>query len=315
MCRLSGGAIAGIVLAVVLSLLVIQGLLFWFCCRRQIAALLSHKRQLKSRGDPSTGHLDLVSSRHGASTSHLGGDAATIETDLPMSRRASSLFGGGTRRSRTVASDGGGDTAAAEMEDSISPFWDGARAGGDLGTMSSVGTGLSSGPFGSRAELLPPLSLHSRNSGSHSRHGRQDSLDSGLSRPLSMELPYLSSTTSASVPMSPVSPVGVGGAASSPASTLPRSGLSRPSKAQLAAANPDERLSSGAPRRASAGGAGVGTGQDLLPPETHVPQEAPAGGFRRHEDAGAVDDVEDLPPMYRPEWDGRSHRRESGGGV
>lgn len=299
----------------VLSLLVIQGLLFWFCCRRQIAALLSHKRQLKSRGDPSTGHLDLVSSHHGASTSHLGGDAATIDTDLPMSRRASSLFG--TRRSRTVASDGGGgDATAAEMEDSISPFWDGALAGGEFGTMSSVGTGFSSGPFGSRAELLPPLSLNSRNSGSHSRHGRQDSLDSGLSRPLSMELPYLSSATSPSVPMSPVSPICGGTAGASPASTLPRSGMSRPSKAQLAAANPDEglRVSSVASRRAS-GGAGAGAGRDLLPPETHVPQEAPAGGFRRHEDAGAVEDVEDLPPMYRPEWDGRSHRRESGGGV
>ena len=30
--------------------------------------------------------------------------------------------------------------------------------------------------------------------------------------------------------------------------------------------------------------------------------QAPPGGFRRHEDAGRIDEVEDLPPLYRPEW-------------
>ncbi|WWC91242.1 uncharacterized protein L201_006184 [Kwoniella dendrophila CBS 6074] len=46
------------------------------------------------------------------------------------------------------------------------------------------------------------------------------------------------------------------------------------------------------------------------------PQEAPLGGFRRHEDAGPIqrpnqpqaEGIEDLPPMYKPEWETDSQR-------
>lgn len=61
-----------------------------------------------------------------------------------------------------------------------------------------------------------------------------------------------------------------------------------PSKAQLAATNPDDGMLS--PLYA-----------DLPPPS------APRGGFRRHQDAGRVNvpepEVEDLPPNYNPEWE------------
>ena len=60
-------------------------------------------------------------------------------------------------------------------------------------------------------------------------------------------------------------------------------------KAQMAASNPDPDVSS----------------SHRLPP-----QQAPRGGFRRHEDAGRVAaEVEDLPPLYRPEWEADNHRR------
>jgi len=46
--------------------------------------------------------------------------------------------------------------------------------------------------------------------------------------------------------------------------------------------------------------------------------EPPSGGFRRHEDAGRVEpslppgaaqsEVEELPPLYQPEWEDGSGR-------
>jgi hypothetical protein len=215
----------------------------------------------------------------------------------PRSRasRASMGFGRtgtGTARSRSSVGD-----PYAYDETSISPFWDGAMVPpestatftSDGGTLLPPLSSLGS-PFGSDTDLLPPSRPHIR----------ADSLSSTSSRPVSMyELAYLSPTSPSS------------------ASALTSTSRSRPpppqvTKAQmaaaLAAANPDEPepspRSGFGPSRDNRGGEGELQGYGSRQP----PMDAPSGGFRLHEDAGRVDDVEDLPPMYRPEWETRSER-------
>ena len=64
--------------------------------------------------------------------------------------------------------------------------------------------------------------------------------------------------------------------------------------------------------KAQKAAASYGSSSSIRRPTTRVPSQAgPRGGFRRHEDAGRLDDVEELPPLYRPEWESES-RRESG---
>ncbi|GFZ47415.1 hypothetical protein JCM24511_05158 [Saitozyma sp. JCM 24511] len=294
---LKTGAIVGIVVGVVVTVLILQAALVWFCCRRQLASLISHRKQIRAQGLKPGGEVDLFS--QGRSSVILEDDPSAADLMSasnrgPRSRasRASMGFGRtgtGTARSRSSVGD-----AYAYDETSISPFWDGARvppeshltSTSDGGTLLPPLSSLGS-PFGSDTDLLPPSRPHIRT----------DSLSSTSSRPVSMhELAYLSPTSPSS------------------ASALTSTSRSRPpqvTKAQmaaaLAAANPDEPSPT----------PGYGPSRDHRGEELQgygsrqPPMDAPTGGFRLHEDAGRVDDVEDLPPMYRPEWETGSERERA----
>lgn len=178
-----------------------------------------------------------------------------------------------------------GDTFDAES--SVSPYWDLAPSAGPLSP--------ARGPFDTPPEedFAPPQRVHLRN----------DSISSNNSGAALLNLNLDTSPSMLSLPMfSPYSPHAQPPSASasprhsynpSPSSaSASGQGSSGSSKAQMAAAlsaqNPDNRVA-----------------PDF---EGSQPQpEAPAGGFRFHEDAGRVD-VEDLPPVYRPEWETESQR-------
>ena len=134
---LSGGAIAGIVAGVVVIVLILQAILVWFCCRRQLLALVSHRKQMRGREVKRGGDVDLVSqlgdhndvilddTRSNARHTHSGSDYTALNT------------------ARTRDSSGGG-----YPQSSISPFWDGNR--------------VSQSQYTLDVDLGPPLRQHTR---------------------------------------------------------------------------------------------------------------------------------------------------------
>jgi len=134
MTRLSGGAIAGIAAGVVVIVLILQAILIWFCCRRQLLALVSHRRQMRGREVKRGGDVDLVS--------QLGdpNDVILDDTGNPRpndERRYTDLHTARTRNS----TDG-------YAQSSISPFWDGNR--------------VSQSQYTLDLDLGPPLRQHTR---------------------------------------------------------------------------------------------------------------------------------------------------------
>jgi hypothetical protein len=137
-CRLSGAAIAGIVAGVVVVVLILQAILIWFCCRRQLLALVSHRKQMRGREVKRGGDVDLVSqlgdpndvildeTRSGARHTHSGSNYTALNT------------------ATTRESSGGG-----YAQSSISPFWDGNR--------------VSQSQYTLDVDLGPPLVPHTRN--------------------------------------------------------------------------------------------------------------------------------------------------------
>lgn len=244
--RLSTAAIVGIVVAAVVSVLALQIALMYFCFRRQLAALISHRRDLRERKIKS-GDVDLISTTNGRSRS----DTSLVGSGRP---------GDSTARHSTVRSLVG----TYEAESEVSPFWDDGPPA--TGSPSRPHSGTFDTPP-SETELEPPPRLHLRNQS-------------------------ISSTPSDSPSLS-----ASGFSPSAPLVGVPTASSSRPvvslSKAQMAALIPDASPSS--PRRSRG-----------------PPQDAPPGGFRRHQDAGRLDDVEELPPLYRPEWGEAENRRQSG---
>lgn len=294
---LSTGAIVGIVVSAVLAAAVLQIALIWFCCRRQIKALIYHRREMRGQEVKPGGDVDLGLASRNSYSSVRDPDQRTMTGIYATEATRSSRYSNAAR-SGVPLSGSGDDFDAAS---SISPFWDGAAAvpprSNSNASMAASNRPPTIGALGFDSDtdsLVPPraLSLHDRR--------RNDSLSSySIIVPETIgegdyPSPAISNTT-----LSPLVP-------GSPNLAATGSNSNRNmTKAQMAASlnahNPDES----AP-----------TGDDFegrLPP-----QHAPTGGFRRHEDAGRIDapppneneeSVEDLPPMYMPEWENDSQRQ------
>ncbi|WWD21140.1 hypothetical protein CI109_105621 [Kwoniella shandongensis] len=274
---LSTGAIVGIVVSAVVTVVALQMVLFWFCCRRQVKSLIYHRREMRGQEVKPGGEVDLgLASRH----------STTLDdpyASLSPSGRPYSIA-----RTRSV-----GDELDAASD--ISPFWDGAamRTSGSISGLPTLPTIRTED---SSWDLEPPRAPHSQ---THGRHDSYASMGNSIAETYAEGSPSSPSPST----FSPTSPL-VG--YRPPPSSSTRSTLT---KAQMAAAlsahNPDP----------SPSGSQFG---ERLPP-----QEAPSGGFRRHEDAGRLGDepqereeqsVEDLPPLYKPEWETDNHRRSGTGG-
>ncbi|WWC64045.1 uncharacterized protein I303_106651 [Kwoniella dejecticola CBS 10117] len=160
-----------------------------------------------------------------------------------------------------------------DVSSTVSPYWDNTA-------LPSANTN------NGRAPTLD-LDFGSNGTGQgSSSHGRHDSFALSVGQSIPEHLtpsPSLSTGGEFGFAHSPSSPLVPNQYPSSSSST-------RLTKAQMAAS-----LSASNPDPSNQFGVGAS-----LPP-----QEAPSGGFRRHEDAGAV---EDLPPMYKPEWETDSQR-------
>ncbi|WVF65573.1 hypothetical protein IAT40_000303 [Kwoniella sp. CBS 6097] len=298
---LSTGAIVGIVVSAVIVVLSLQFALFWFCCRRQVKALIYHRREMRGAEVKPGGEVDL-----GLATRHSGFDEEEDPyADLAPAARQQSQS---QSRSRYSASRSGDDQLDAAS--SVSPFFDNSAVGmkatpgnrpPTLGTLDTdfdlprIGHArhdsfaLSIGQSLHDLDLTPSPSL---------------SAAGGFS-PTSPLVPRLPNTASALPSPSGGGPSGAGAG--------PGAGGRQPhmTKAQMAAAlsasNPDPPNGHRVGGQGRTGGGAVGEEFGARSP----PQEAPSGGFRRHEDAGPIqrsgggpgEDVEDLPPMYRPEWE------------
>lgn len=96
---LSGGAIAGIVVAVVVVVLIFQVVFLWFCCRRQIRAFLANRKQEKERErNPEvdlfeTGGTNMTS-LSGRNTRTVGGPITVNPFDDPSATTISPFTGG-----------------------------------------------------------------------------------------------------------------------------------------------------------------------------------------------------------------------------
>jgi len=277
----------------VIIVLVVQGLIFWFCCRRQLAALLSHRKQMRER-TVKPGDVDLADDPEGE-----GADRATslqnVRTRDTLNRLSMSGILSGPRTRSSV----GGETY--EAESSISPYYNTGHAN----SSGYLPVSPHRGPFDSPPEddFAPPQAGHLRN----------DSLSSTNSTSRGLTLNLDTSPSILSLPQ--FSPHG--GSATSPYPAVPPAAYTRTTgsqsqlqmghqqpaqtKAQIAAA-----LSAQNPDTATGGLFGG----------RQPSAQAPAGGFMFHQDAGRAEDVEELPPMYRPEWETESQRgSRPGSGV
>jgi hypothetical protein len=145
--RLSGGAIAGIVAGVVVAVLIAQAALIWFCCRRQLLALVSHRRQMRGREVKRGGDVDLVS--------QLGDSNDLILDDTSRNNSEQAYTDLRTARTRSSA-DG-------YAQSSISPFWDNNRVS------------QSHSNYNLDLDLGPPIRQHNRNSSFGSTPENQES--------------------------------------------------------------------------------------------------------------------------------------------
>jgi hypothetical protein len=285
------GTIIGTVVGVIIAALIAQAVLVWFCCRRQLAALLASRRQSRIR-QTKGGDLDLLST---------GRRSVVLDDDADWA-----LDGTGAAR----RADRGRDGEYVNVDSSVSPFWDGAAIGSRSGASTPRYDGEPS-PNGYDRPPLPRL---------------QTALSSGsIEHPLSGRYDYDSTTTMTDSPTGPLAPART----STPSSSRPLGSLT---KAQLAAAlsptNPDsphdsdptDPLSPDYNSNLHSQLSYANVDAPLQPRtrqrdqygERQPPQSAPRGGFRRHQDAGPIprvtrpaDDVEDLPPLYEPDWDTR----------
>ncbi|RXK37872.1 hypothetical protein M231_04870 [Tremella mesenterica] len=281
---LSAGAIAGIVVAAVVCVIILQAALLWFCCRRQIAALRLHRKQMRGREVKPDGDVDLVSTIHGS----VRDDDASMHS-VPNSRahRLSDV--------RTYATSARiGQTGRSSVDDrydaesSISPFMDGPRIPGLMESIpNSPNRPYSSTPWdspgSSNIPMDPPRLPHIRTGSLSSNTSLRQPL-MGTDEPLSAQARRISVWNQ---------PQMTGFASGSGnASRGPQPGTKAHMAATMSATNPDHR--------------------DPLDGMRLPPQNAPPRGFRRHEDAGPADAVEDgmedLPPMYDASWETRSER-------
>jgi len=234
--RLTPGAIVGIVIGAIAGFLLLQALIIWFCCRRQIREYREQRRQKRLRMG-SGGDVDLYEGDFGGHNQLPGGGMSMVN---------------GRRVSRSDH-DGAG---------TISPYLLTASPGEARSSMHTLDTHDLYAPHA-------PFSAQGPNS-------PRTSNSSAPSSPFNPSVPLTNNDSA------PPSPVALTNQNTGTTSTVPR----LPSKLQLAMANPDNAMF-----------------EDAQPRHT-----APAGGFRRHEDAGRLPgheepDVEELPPNYNPDWE------------
>ncbi|WVR09085.1 hypothetical protein IAU60_006146 [Kwoniella sp. DSM 27419] len=295
---LSTGAIVGIALSAVMVVLAIQVALFWFCCRRHLKALIYHRREMRGKEIKPGGEVDL-----GLATRGSGMDYEDDDDPYSAQPFGAGAGGGSAKPGSARHRDDRLDPAYA-----ISPFLDHNIARQTSGTPPTIG----SMDFDFDLPRIP--------GGLERRDSFADSIGQSLHELDLAPSPSLSATgfspTSPLVPTRSSHTLPTRTFASSPAqghsSAHGQGPIGSMSKAQLAAS-----LSTANPDRPS---------QPELRAEPESfgakspPQRAPPGGFRRHEDAGPVprrlvshgeqdQDVEDLPPLYRPEWDDRQPNR------
>ncbi|WWC73113.1 uncharacterized protein I206_107078 [Kwoniella pini CBS 10737] len=265
---LSTGALVGIIVSAVLVVIALQAALLWFCCRRQIRSLIYHRREMKSQEVKPGGEVDL------ALADHRSIDEYQDDNTDPYAAL-------GARTSRYSMARSKDDVATT-----VSPYWD--------------STAL---PASSNARA-PALDLDFGSNGTgqgSSSHERHDSFALSIGQSIPEHLtpsPSLSAGGDFGFAHSPSSPLVPNQYPSSSSASASGRGMTKAQMAaSLSASNPDTTSQFGAGNR--------------LPP-----QEAPSGGFRRHEDAGPLTrpsppeepQVEDLPPMYKPEWETDSQR-------
>nr|ODO03868.1 hypothetical protein L204_00208 [Cryptococcus depauperatus CBS 7855] len=284
---LSTGAIVGIVVSAVLVAAVAQVALIWFCCRRQIRALIYHRREMQGQEVKPGAAVDL-----GLTTRNSYISAFDHDPTLGPGEDASNA-----RESRYSINQSSRAPLPFELDaqSSISPFWDGAV------TAPQTRSGIFIAPSNHSPTLKPlefdsetePLQLpQAFRNNSHNSHGSISSFNFTIPETIGESPPSLASHATNSplisaVPDGQIGTTSVGGAMS---------------KAQMAT---------------------MLDGQQTGRPEEDFgarlpPQEAPIGGFRRHKDAGRLNEplptaeanVEDLPPMYEPEWETESQRRK-----
>lgn len=285
---MSGGAIAGIVVAVVIAVLALQAALLWFCCRRQLLALVSHRKQLRER-ELKVGDVDLLSAGRNSAIVNES-DLSVNEPPMSHSRRQS--------RGSNIRS--AGDRERVSMSDtfdsSISPFFTGGPRDSTLGLAYDNPHHDSEGD----GDLTPPRlpELH---------HIRNNSLTSTLD---GVTIPHSPSTHS-STTFSPSSPLA--------STNRPwQSGISTSSSRNPPSSYSKAQIASSFSNRESIAHTSPITArreeQDVA--WDTVPRPHPAGGLVRHEDAGrapdGVTDVEELPPLYQPEWQAEA---PGGGGA
>ncbi|WRT69025.1 uncharacterized protein IL334_006007 [Kwoniella shivajii] len=277
---LSTGALVGIVVSAVLVVIALQGALLWFCCRRQIRSLIYHRREMRGQEVKPGGEVDLGLASRNSGSYEEEDPYAALGTGTGA-RTRSSRYSMSRSRSR--------DDAAS----SVSPF---------------LGLGNTTPPTNLNNQNAPTLDLdldppiRGTGIGTHG-HGRNDSFALSIGQSLNdMDLtpsPSLSNNGYSS--SSPLFPSHHYPSTTSRSNNGNSNGTMTKAQmaASLSASNPDPTYSQ--------------FGDTRLPP-----QDAPSGGFRRHEDAGPMQrsneeeeppaEVEDLPPLYKPEWETDSQR-------
>ena len=335
--RLSTGSIVGIVIAIVLTLLVTQAILLWFCCRRQIAALISHRRDMRKKG-MKNGEVDLA-----ATTNDQADHDIDLDPTYQMEQANGTFpFPKSDSRPHLDALDTGSDGISPFRDPSVTgrtglpllpnpnadPFWSGiSPSGSGSGSGSHSGTAHAMAASSDNLSLMPP---------EFPMHIRADSMDSGRTFGMSSRAgsqqdllppsgPYDPYDSPQSSPITPPAGAGSSGQLGQ-----------RPSKANLVAqfereerarqmeqqrlrqqssSTPGGAMGTQPMRAANTGiGAAAGPQGDVALIETSPMMAAPRGGFNRHQDAGPVvpppasgeGEVEDLPPLYNAEWNSQS---------
>jgi hypothetical protein len=231
------------------------------------------------------GDVDLADDPEGE-----GADRATSLHNVRTRDTSNRLSMSGILSGPRTRSSVGGETY--EAESSISPYY-------NSGTANSSGylpVSPHRGPFDSppEDEFAPPQAGHLRNDSLSSTNSRSLTLNLDTS-PSILSLPQFSPlNNNAGSPYAAVPPAAyVQPTGSQPQAQPPSQPQPPQTKAQMAA-------SLSAQNRDTAAGGLFG--------EQQPPSQAPAGGFMFHEDAGRAEDMEELPPMYRPEWETESQR-------
>lgn len=186
---LTPGAIAGIVVGVIGAVLILQALILWFCCRKQVDAFLDNRKKKNARR--SSGGIDLYERHPGTGSDGLLGSGSSMRSNPSRVSRVYddelgstiSPFMGGTEGSRS--SGWTHNRQSTHMDSEASP-----RISTVSGTMAGL-PGSNNLPPGTApsdhgSDLVPP-SVYPPTQ--HNRTGSNGSSQASMSRlPMKMQL-------------------------------------------------------------------------------------------------------------------------------